>query len=323
MITPVYNGARHIDECIRSVRAQSYANWVHIVADNASTDDTVARATAAADGDERVRVLTDEHHVDMMASWNRALSLAPPEAEWIKVVFGDDTLFPDCLARMTAAGADPEVVMVAGYRKEGVRLFPQGIPLTETRVDGREVARRILLDTVDMVGYPTHVMLRAERVRAMGFRFDEVPWPPGLPDPPVAWAIDKDPLIGLLVQGDLAFVHGLLTHQRSTDDGGTATTVRLRMHLPGDLALLLRCGPEVLGPEGCARHARTLVRRYSMLLAKQAVKARPLRDPEFRRYHRAATDALARSLHDLGMTGPARVLGTWARFLAVVERFTG
>ncbi|MFL5980336.1 MAG: glycosyltransferase, partial [Gaiellaceae bacterium] len=36
-MTPVYNGARFLRECIDSVLAQTYGNWRYTIVDNKST----------------------------------------------------------------------------------------------------------------------------------------------------------------------------------------------------------------------------------------------------------------------------------------------
>jgi glycosyltransferase involved in cell wall biosynthesis len=41
VITPTYNCARYLRDCIESVRSQGYTNFEHIVIDGASTDGTV------------------------------------------------------------------------------------------------------------------------------------------------------------------------------------------------------------------------------------------------------------------------------------------
>jgi hypothetical protein len=56
VITPVYNGAEYLAECVESVLRQSYQNWEYIVLDNASTDDSHAIAVRYAEKDERIRV---------------------------------------------------------------------------------------------------------------------------------------------------------------------------------------------------------------------------------------------------------------------------
>ena len=50
VVTPVYNGAEFIRECIESVLAQTYSNWEYIIVDNCSTDGTpdIAREYQAA-----------------------------------------------------------------------------------------------------------------------------------------------------------------------------------------------------------------------------------------------------------------------------------
>ena len=44
VVTPVYNGAEYLVECIESVVNQTYANWEYVIVDNCSTDDTLAIA---------------------------------------------------------------------------------------------------------------------------------------------------------------------------------------------------------------------------------------------------------------------------------------
>ena len=40
VVTPVYNGARYLRECIESVLAQGYGNWRYLMLNNRSTDAT-------------------------------------------------------------------------------------------------------------------------------------------------------------------------------------------------------------------------------------------------------------------------------------------
>ena len=43
-VTPFYNAADTLRRCIESVLAQSWANWEYVLADNRSTDDSLAIA---------------------------------------------------------------------------------------------------------------------------------------------------------------------------------------------------------------------------------------------------------------------------------------
>ena len=44
ILTPVYNGAEFIEQCIESVLAQTYGNYEYIIINNCSKDDTLAIA---------------------------------------------------------------------------------------------------------------------------------------------------------------------------------------------------------------------------------------------------------------------------------------
>lgn len=40
IIVPCYNHAKYLEECIESIKDQSYSNWECIIVDDGSTDDT-------------------------------------------------------------------------------------------------------------------------------------------------------------------------------------------------------------------------------------------------------------------------------------------
>jgi glycosyltransferase involved in cell wall biosynthesis len=41
VVTPVYNGAEYLRQCIESVLAQSYENWDYLIVNNCSKDRTL------------------------------------------------------------------------------------------------------------------------------------------------------------------------------------------------------------------------------------------------------------------------------------------
>lgn len=55
---PAYNAGRYIAESIRSVQAQTYADWELVVVDDGSTADTAEVVRGVAAGDERVRLVS-------------------------------------------------------------------------------------------------------------------------------------------------------------------------------------------------------------------------------------------------------------------------
>jgi len=59
VVTPVYNGAEFLPQCIESVLAQTYRNWDFTIVNNCSTDDTLSVCLKYAAIDPRIRVVTN------------------------------------------------------------------------------------------------------------------------------------------------------------------------------------------------------------------------------------------------------------------------
>ena len=57
IITPVYNAEDWIEKCINSVKAQEYTNFIQIIVDDCSTDNTVAKAREAVGEDARFIII--------------------------------------------------------------------------------------------------------------------------------------------------------------------------------------------------------------------------------------------------------------------------
>jgi len=118
---PMYNGERYLPECIDSILAQSYPNFDVLLVDDCSTDLTRSIAERYASSDSRVRLSINSGNLGLVGNWNRCLDLAT--GDWIKFVFQDDTIQPDCLAEMVSAAAEG-VVFVACQR---ALVFEEGI----------------------------------------------------------------------------------------------------------------------------------------------------------------------------------------------------
>jgi glycosyltransferase involved in cell wall biosynthesis len=97
---PVYNGAAYVDEAIRSVIGQTFEDFVLVVGDNASTDETpeIVRRWAAAD--PRVELRASDRNRGLAWNWNRLLDEArTPYFRW---TCHDDVLRPRLLERLVA-----------------------------------------------------------------------------------------------------------------------------------------------------------------------------------------------------------------------------
>lgn len=95
VITPVWNGAEYLERCVRSVFAQTHANWEHIVVDDGSSDDSFAIAERLAKSDPRLRVVRQKNR-GAGAARNVAVALA--RGAQIAYLDSDDEYYPDFLA---------------------------------------------------------------------------------------------------------------------------------------------------------------------------------------------------------------------------------
>jgi len=93
---PTFNGAKWIRESVDSALRQTYENIEIIVVDDGSTDDTVEQIRSI--DDPRIAVHTNGRNVGLISNWNKCLKLA--SGEFIKFLFQDDILYPDCVERM-------------------------------------------------------------------------------------------------------------------------------------------------------------------------------------------------------------------------------
>lgn len=167
---PALNAESFLDATIRSVLAQSYADWELVVVDNASSDRTgeIARSF----DDPRITVVTNEHTVPMADNWNRAVQAS--SAPWIKLLCADDVLAPDCLSQqMAAVDRVPGASLVAGRRDviddlDQVILEDRGLSGITGVHPGDEVIRELTLAGTNTVGWPAACLFRRDHFDAVG-----------------------------------------------------------------------------------------------------------------------------------------------------------
>jgi glycosyltransferase involved in cell wall biosynthesis len=99
---PTYNGADYLEECFTAIAAQTFRDFEVLVVDDCSRDDGVEIARRWAARDERFQVHVNEKNQGLVGNWNRCIDLA--RGEWIKFLFQDDIMAPECLAEMLQAG---------------------------------------------------------------------------------------------------------------------------------------------------------------------------------------------------------------------------
>jgi len=211
VVTPVYNGDKHIEACIKSVLAQTYSNFEYIIINNCSTDRTLEIASEYARREPRIRVISNPSLLHVVDSHNKAFDVAPPENKYIKIVGADDWLFPTCLAEMVQlAETHPTVGMVTSYVLVGSKIGWDGLPFPSTFVKGRDICRMRLLDRKFVFGGPSASLLRTGAVKEQ------------LPFYTVGnYHGDNDAYLRLLQRHDFGFVHQVLSYNRRGEDSRT------------------------------------------------------------------------------------------------------
>ncbi len=281
IVTPVYNGAKYLVECIESVLAQTYSNWEYLIVNNCSTDDSLEIAQAYASRDPRIRVSNNTQFLGRIENENHGLGQISPDSKYCKVVHADDWIFPECLTRMVAVAEKyPTIAMVSAYRLEDERVSLDGLRYPSVKTAGAEICRRSLLGEVYVFGTPTSLLHRADIVRSQR-PFYDASNDHG----------DLEACYRYLRRADFGFVHQVLTFTRRHNEAATAFSKRFNTFVLGNLHCLVKHGPLYLTEEEYARAMRISMRGYYEFLASSALRNK---GKEFWDYH-------ARELGKLGM----------------------
>ena len=120
---PTYNGMGHLEEALASIESQDYSNLEVVFSDDGSTDGTVERIHEFAAASRFEVKLLHHQHTSLAGNWNNCVANA--KGAYIKFLFQDDLMRPNCISRMMElAVRDPKVALVFSPREivfEGVK----------------------------------------------------------------------------------------------------------------------------------------------------------------------------------------------------------
>jgi hypothetical protein len=309
VVTPVYNGADSLAACLKSVGAQTYTNWIHLVVNNASTDTTRQIAESFAAKEPRVMVLSFRECLPMFENFNRALAAVPSGAIYLKQLHADDTIHPDCLTTMVAAAErDPDVALVVSRFYLGSVPSSRNAPARAVRLSGRTVAREALLGTSNILGTPSVSLLRIERLVGWPVLFRAGTFPPGHPARPPHNQGDKESCFDTLEQSDVVYLPELLVTLREEALSATGFARRVSGWHATRLDLLLRRGAQFMDESTLRTGIRRTALRWSRALAWRYLKQSVRPEPEFLLYQRLCLDNLIPRLREAGHTSEATML---------------
>src|SRR4051812_6493444 len=153
VVTPFYNTAPYLAECIESVLGQTHANFEYVLVNNQSTDGSREIAASYAARDPRIRLLDTTEFYGQIEKFNRALRAIAPTAAYVKMALADDIIFPRCLEEMVALGERlPSAAVISAYRMWGDSLDRAGVPRGQEKVPGLMACRTMLVDRLPLTG---------------------------------------------------------------------------------------------------------------------------------------------------------------------------
>ncbi len=93
-----------------SIRAQTHRNWICVISDDCSSAASFAGLQEEVAGDPRFVVSRSSRRLGFYLNFERALALAPTNADYVALADQDDVWYPDKLDALLAAIGDAELV---------------------------------------------------------------------------------------------------------------------------------------------------------------------------------------------------------------------
>lgn len=142
IIIPVYNVEEYIEDCIRSVLAQSFRDFEIILVDDCGWDRSVALAENLLEKYEdeiEYKVISHERNKGLSAARNTGVDEA--QGEYVFFLDSDDSLAPDCLEVLVrTADATSADVTIGDIRIDGERQWIPGLKVHTCHTSKSETA---------------------------------------------------------------------------------------------------------------------------------------------------------------------------------------
>ena len=283
VVTPVYNGAEHLIECIESVLRQTYTNWDYTIVNNCSTDESLAIAQKYAANNSRIRVVNSERFRRIIENHNYTIRQISPESKYCKFVFADDWLYPTCIEEMVRVAEENHAVgLVGALSMDGqapVNAAPtcrgtvwRGPSHLSCVVPGRDMCRSELLgDGGYVLGTMTSLLVRSDLIRKRSVFFNEL-----------HLHADHEACFEVLSESDFGFCRQILSCTRPRRRSTSTFASDFDVIILGKLGLFLKYGETFLDHNERRRVLSRIHREYYRVLAHNVLR---LRSKAYWKYH--------------------------------------
>jgi len=176
IIVPIYKVADYLDDCVQSVKNQTYTDWELILVDDGSPDACPQMCDGYAKEDARIRVI---HKENGGASEARNAGIEQAKGEYVLLLDGDDfynrsDMFEMLSANIDKSGAD---VILFGCTDWNMKTGEKRISRSDydlhllNQVADREQSLHYLLSQKKIPGGPTIFTVQRALLDEYGIRF--------------------------------------------------------------------------------------------------------------------------------------------------------
>lgn len=262
VVTPFFNTAEYLEECIQSVLRQTYQNWEYILVDNCSTDGSGDIAEKYAKKDPRIRFFREVEFLGQVENYNRALSYISSNSIYCKMVQADDWIYSNCLDEMVAvAEAYSHIGLVSSFTLYGNSICNDGLNLSEgPSYPGRYAAKVQLLGKV-LFGAPTCLLYKSEIIRTRSPFYSTA----------TPYFEDTEICFEILKNYDFGFIPQVLSFNRRDNEAIWTKLHKFNPNLLCQMMFIYHFGPFFLDQKDLSKEIRIIESKYYDYLAKAAL----------------------------------------------------
>jgi len=297
---PTYNRGRCLRQALDSVFGQTFEDYLVLVVDDASSDETAD--VIASYRDQRLRYYRNPTNLGMVRNWNACLARAP-ESRYLARLDDDDLYQPDLLASAVAALESEPRAAFAYAAAETIREDGATVAVRRSLVGSRTLSPRAAFDHLlvcNTVPTPT-VVLRHAALQQVG------PY-----DPAAGWCADWEMWLRLASRFPIVYLDRVLARYRISVDS-SSTRSWADGSAVASMKYTLRTALGAVPPQARPRWARLRQAHRAIALEELGLAFRQLYAGREREFRATVCSALAYAPEVmLGRAGTAALLLTLA-----------
>lgn len=177
IIVPVYNAAKTVEACVRSILKQDFADWELLLVNDGSADNSLSIIEKLAKTDPRIKVI-DREHSGVSDTRNRALEIM--QGEYVCFIDADDEIESNYLSSFYAEREYDMVI--SGYVVDELTQDGAIIKSTTYKPDYLEIKRLLTnreklkpLFLNGMININCNKLLKADIIRKHNLRYKPIP----------------------------------------------------------------------------------------------------------------------------------------------------